>query len=52
MIIWIKNVLYYIPYKSTVFAFVGMSSERSYANKIVKSAFIQRIIVNPHSLKM
>lgn len=45
-------ILYCIPYESAVFAFVGMSGECSYANKIVKSAFVQCVIVNPHSLKM
>jgi len=47
-----KESVHRIPYESAVFAFMGMGGKCSYANKIIKSAFVQCIVVNPHSLKV
>jgi len=44
--------VYIVPYESAVFAFMGMGGKCSYANKIIKSAFVQCVVVNPHSLKV
>lgn len=45
-------ILHSVPYESAVFAFMRMRGESSYADKVVKSALVQRVVVNPHPLEM